>query len=256
MRNLVFLVLLAAFVCGCTKEGQRPAATTSSEKPKQTLQVDPSTAATLSGTVSFEGAAPKSEKLDMSQDPACIMGGAPDNFAQAYVVSKDAKLANVYVYVKEMDNYSFPAPKEELFVDQNGCRYIPHVAGVVAGQTVRFKNSDPALHNVHPAAKTNAQWNISQQPRGEDIVKTFDHAELMIPIKCNQHPWMKMFLHVSSHPYFAVSGADGKFEIKNLPPGEYTIAALHERLGEKTMKIKVEGKTAKADFAFKASDAK
>ena len=255
MRNLLPLVLLAAFVCGCTKEGQKPSSTASSDKPKQTLSVDPATAATLTGSISFDGPAPKSEKLDMSQDPACIMGGAPDNYGQAYIV-KNARLANVYVYVKEMENYSFPAPKEEVLVDQNGCRYIPHVAAVMAGQTVRFKNSDPALHNVHPAAKHNEQWNISQQPRGEDIVKTFSNPELMIPVKCNQHPWMKMFLSVASHPYFAISGADGKFEIKNLPPGEYTIAAVHERLGEKTVKVNVSGKEAKADFSFRASDAR
>jgi plastocyanin len=204
MRNLVSLVLLAALVCGCTKDGQKP---TASEKPKQTLSVNPATATALTGTISFEGVVPKYEPLDMSQDPACVMGGVPANFAQAYVV-KDARLANVYVYVKEMDNYSFPAPKEELLVDQNGCRYVPHVAGVMAGQTVRFKNSDPALHNVHPAAKHNQEWNISQQPRGDDIVKTFDTPELMIPVKCNQHPWMKMFLHVSSHPYFAVNAPE------------------------------------------------
>jgi plastocyanin len=251
MRTLFFFLLLT-FCLGCSQNERKQAET---HKPR--LTVDQATAGSVSGTISFEGTVPKSEPIDMSQDPACVMGVAP-NFAQAYVVSKDGKLANVYVYIKSgFEKYSFDAPKEPVLIDQNGCRYVPHVAGAMVGQTVRVKNSDNALHNVHPAPEVNKAWNISQQPHGDDIEKTFTEPELMIPVKCNQHPWMKMYLNISPHPYFTVSATDGKFEIKGLPPGEYTLAALHERLGEKTMKVTVAAKGAKqVDFSFRASDAK
>ena len=159
----------------------------------------------------------------------------------------------MFVYVKDgLNGKTFAAPKTPLTVDQNGCRYLPHVAGAMAGQPVKFTNSDSAMHNIHPRAKNNPEWNESQQPKGDAIVKTFANPDIMIPVVCNQHPWMKMYLNVTNNPFFAVTAKDGKFSLKGLPPGTYTIAAVHEKLGEQTMKITVGDKETKTgDFSFK-----
>ncbi len=157
------------------------------------------------------------------------------------------------MYVKDgLPQGSFAVPAEPVVLDQKGCRYIPHVIGVMVEQPLNILNTDTAGHNVHSLSSNNPQWNASQMPMGKPIVKTFEHAEMMIPLRCNQHPWMVSYVSVLSHPYFAVSGADGSFEIKNLPPGEYTLAAVHEKFGEQTIvKLKVGPKqTVKAPFIF------
>ncbi len=121
----------------------------------------------------------------------------------------------------------------------------------MTGQTLKILNSDTADHNVHDMPSKNPQWNESQMTGDPPVLKTFPNPEMMIPLQCNQHPWMRAYVNVMPHPYFAVSDADGKFTIANLPPGEYTVAAVHEKFGEQTMKVKVEAKTAaKADFKF------
>ncbi len=202
----------------------------------------------FSGTVKFEGKAPAPRKIDMSGDPACKGQNEAEN-----IVSENGGLGNVFVYVKDgLNGKSFPAPKTPVTIDQNGCRYLPHVAGVMAGQPVKFNNSDAAMHNVHPRPHNNPDWNESQQPKGDPIVKTFGNPDVMIPIVCNQHPWMKMFLNVVNNPYYAVSSKDGKFSLKGLPPGTYTIAAVHEKLGEQTIKVTIGDKGATGDFTFKA----
>jgi plastocyanin len=254
--KLLLALLLASLVLlsGC---GQKQAGTESSSANTQSDQqqaapapINPAVTGTVAGVVKFDGAVPKAAEIDMSQDPACTMG-TPANFGEAYQV-KGGKLANVFVYVKEgLPKANYGVPPTPVVIDQKGCRYFPHVAGTVAGQKVRFLNSDPTMHNVHPNAEENTQWNITQTPKGDPIEKTFSKPELMMMISCNQHPWMRMYLNVVDNPFFAVTDADGKFEIKGLPPGEYTLAALHEKLGEKTFKVKVEEqKTSAAEFAF------
>jgi len=126
------------------------------------------------------------------------------------------------------------------------------VLGVVAGQTVKIVNSDPTTHNIHPTPKDNREWNESQPPQAAPIEKTFAREEIMLPVKCNQHPWMRMFVNVTKSPFYAVTGADGKFEIKGLPPGDYTIAFVHEKLGEQEMKVTLAAKDSKTvDATFK-----
>jgi hypothetical protein len=236
---------------GCSEKPQAPIAT----KPAvPATPIDPATAATVTGVITFEGVAPKPAPIDMSQDPACVMGTEP-NFSQSFAV-ENGKLQNVYVYIKDgLGNRVFATPSEPATLDQHGCRYIPHVLGIMSNQRLQILNSDLAMHNIHPAAHDNQSWNISQSPKGEPIEQSFTKPELMIPVKCNQHPWMKMYLNVSPHPFFAVTGKDGKFEIKGLPPGEYTIAAVHERMGEKTQKVTVGQKETKTtSFGFTAAD--
>jgi plastocyanin len=254
-KHYFILLLLAVLTAGCSKPATPPAA-----KRTASLQIDPATeSGVVSGTVSFQGEPPKREKIDMSQDPGCVLGNPAPNLSESVLVTS-GKLENVYVYIKEfpadLSDAGFPTPIEAAFVDQVGCRYTPHVLGIRTGQKLQVLNSDSTMHNVHPAPQSNAAWNESQMPKGKPLEKTFDRSELMVPMKCNQHPWMKMYLHISDHPYFAVTGKDGTFAIKGLPPGEYTVAALHEKFGEQTAKITVGPHPATANFAFVAASSR
>jgi plastocyanin len=258
-RTLIGLLVplwLLVVVAGCGKKEQPTTEqkTTEQRVEQAATPIDPATAATITGTVKFDGTPPKPAKLDMSQDPACASKGA--NMTET-VVAEGGKLANVFVYVKDgLGNRTFQAPAEPVTLDQDGCRYHPHVLGVMAGQTVRVLNNDNTTHNIHPTPKDNREWNESQPPKGAPLEKSFGRQEVLIPVKCNQHPWMKMYIGVVKHPFFAVTGKDGKFELKGLPPGTYKVAAVHEKFGEQEMDVTVGAKESKpADFSFKAGGA-
>ena len=247
---LLGVLLLAA----CSKK-ESPEQTSNAPEQKAgpaATPIDPNTVATINGTVKFDGTAPKPAKIDMSQDPACKGTNESEN-----MVVSGGDLANVFVYVKDgLGNRSFDVPKEPATIDQQGCRYHPHVLGVMTGQTVDIKNGDPTTHNIHPTPKDNREWNESQPPRAPDIQKTFAREEIMLPVKCNQHPWMKMYVNVVKNPFFAVTDKSGKYEIKGLPPGDYTLAFVHEKLGEQTQKVTVGAKETKTvDQTFKAGGA-
>jgi plastocyanin len=249
--NSILLVLAGVLAfAGCSKKEpaeEQPAASGSAAAPAAN-PIDPATAATVSGTVKFDGVAPKPAKIDMSQDPNCK--GA--NTAETVVVA-DGKLANVFVYVKEgLGNRTLSIPAEPVALDQSGCKYHPHVLGVMAGQTIKIANSDPTTHNIHPTPKDNREWNESQAPQAPALEKNFAREEIMLPVKCNQHPWMKMYISVTKNPFYAVTGPDGKFEIKGLPPGDYTLAFVHEKLGEQDQKVTLAAKESKTvDLSFK-----
>ncbi len=235
---------------GCGKKEtaeEQPAAPGPAATPAAT-PIDPATAATVSGTVKFEGTAPKPAKIDMSQDPNCQGGNVAEN-----VVVSDGHLQNVFIYVKEgLGNRTFEVPKDAVTLNQTGCKYHPHVLGVMAGQTIKIVNGDPTTHNIHPTPKDNREWNESQAPKAAPLEKSFAREEVMLPVKCNQHPWMRMFVNVVKNPFYAVTGPDGKFEIKGLPPGDYTLAFVHEKLGEQDQKVTLAAKDAKTvDATFK-----
>jgi plastocyanin len=242
---LALCVLLAS--AACSRKEEAPAASPMAEQPAAT-PIDPTTVATINGTVKFAGPPPKAQKIDMSTDPGC----KGTNEAETLVVT-GGDLANVFVYVKEgLGNRTFDVPKAPVVLDQQGCRYHPHVVGVMAGQTIQFKNDDPTTHNIHPTPKDNRGWNESQPPFSPAIEKSFAREEIMVPVKCNQHPWMKMYLNVVKSPFFAVTGKDGKYEIKGLPPGDYTLAFVHERLREQDQKVTLAAKETKTvDQSFK-----
>jgi plastocyanin len=216
--------------------------------------VDPATAATITGVVNFEGTAPAPTPVKMESDPVCnaAAGSVKPEETQEVVVT-GGKLANVFVYVSGgMEGKSFPAPAEAASLNQEGCRYHPHVLGVVVGQTLKIKNSDATLHNVHGTPAKNKQFNIAQASQGKENDIVFDQEEVMIPISCDVHGWMRSYVGALPHPFFATSGTDGAFSIKGLPPGDYTLTAWHEKLGKQEQKVTVAAKDTKnITFSFK-----
>ena len=231
-----------------TNEEQTSSPTSESKPAPASAPIDPATAASVSGSVKLEGTAPKPAKIDMSQDAACKGTNQSEN-----IVADGGKLANVFVYVKQgLGDRTFDVPKESVTINQEGCRYRPHVLGVMTGQNVEIKNDDPTTHNIHPTPKDNREWNESQPPKAAPIEKTFAREEILLPVKCNQHPWMKMYVNVVKSPFFAVTGEDGKYEIKGLPPGDYTLAFVQEKLGTTEQKITLAPKDSKTvDASFK-----
>ena len=130
--------------------------------------------------------------------------------------------------------------------------YEPHVVAMRADQRLEIVNNDPTSHNVHPTPANNREWNKAQPP-GSKAEETFSREEIAVPVKCNIHPWMKGYIAVFKHPYFAVTLKDGTFELRNLPPGTYTIRAWHEQLGSSTQKITVAANERKViNFVFRA----
>ena len=249
---MMFLCLLALWLLvACSKKentNEEQGTSPSSEAKPAAAPIDPATAATVSGTVKFDGAAPKPAKIDMSQDPAC----KGTNTAET-IVADGGNLANVFVYVKDgVGDRTFDVPKDSTTIDQKGCQYHPHVLGVMTGQNIEIRNDDDTTHNIHPTPKDNREWNESQPPKAAALEKTFAREEVMLPVKCNQHPWMKMYVNVVKSPFFAVTGKDGKYEIKGLPPGDYTLAFVHEKLGEQDQKVTLAAKDSKTlDQTFK-----
>jgi hypothetical protein len=262
---LTFLILLSLsmfMLAACGKKGDEEA--DEGDDSEETAGVPykaPANLGTITGAIALTGAAPAPQSIDMSADTACASKN-PNAVAET-VVAKDGKLQNVFVYIKDgsvtggnrISGYTFPTPGNPVELDQVGCHYAPHVIGVQINQKFRVVNSDPTAHNINVQPKQgNPSWNVSQPPSTPPIEKTFARPETLIPVKCNQHPWMKAYVGVLKHPFFAVSGADGSFTIKDVPPGKYTVVAWHEKFGEQTMEVTVPDSGAgTANFSFDSS---
>lgn len=246
------LMIFAAVGCGGgaeTGEDNPPAQTDAPAAPAQVAD-----AATLNVTVNFEGTAPAQAAIDMSEEKVCADKVGANAKAEEVVVN-GGKLQNVFVYVKEGVQGTHAAPSDNVVIDQDGCIYKPHVAGVMVGQNLVFKNSDGILHNVKGRPAANPVFNVSQ-PTNMETTRTFNAKEVVIPIECNVHGWMKSFVAVLDHPYFAVSGGDGTARIGNLAPGTYTLEAWHEKYGVQTQSVTVAANESKdVVFNFKASTA-
>lgn len=256
--GLIAAVSLLSLASSCGGGGN----TNTAEEPTTGLKYTKGDEGTISGTVAYAGTAPEAKKIDTSADAQCA-SKSPNLMSEEWMV-KDGKLANTFVYIKEgtidgkkVADYAWDAPSAAATLDQNGCHYKPHVFGVVAKQSITITNSDPTTHNVHFTPKNNPDWNQSQANGAGPLTHKLNTAEAMVPVKCNQHPWMKAYVGVLKHPLFAVSAEDGTFTIKGVPPGTYTVVAWHEGPGagtEKTMQVTVpaNGKGT-ADFSFGAS---
>ncbi len=255
-------VALAVSVAACGG-GSKEASNTSAEPGGGAAagagqKVDTATAGEVKGTVSVDGAVPKNEPIKMNADPVCVQANKTPQFQETYEVGSDGKsLANVFVYVKDgLGNYVYDSPTETAKIDQKDCRYHPHVFGIRVGQPLEIVNSDPTLHNIHAIPKANQEFNNGQPIQGMKMTHTFTSKEVMVPFKCDVHGWMNAYVGVLDHPYFAVTDKDGKFDIKTLPPGTYTIEAWHEKLGTTTQSVTVGQKeTKEITFTFKAAGA-
>jgi len=253
LRNLRLAAALALAIATAACGGGQPPAP--AQAPRLDAKpVDPATTGSISGRVSFDGMVLGSGPIKLDSDPHCVRehpnGLLPDSMAL-----NAGGLDNVFVYVKDgLGNYAFDTPAETVKLDQKGCRYTPHVFGLRTGQPLEIANSDQTLHTVHAMSKANREFNFSQPLHGMKNTTTFTAPEVMVHFKCNVHTWMEAYAGVLPHPYFAVTASGGAFELKNLPPGTYTIEAWHEKLGTQTQTVTVAPKDAKSiAFTFKAA---
>ena len=215
----------------------------------------------IKGVASFEGEAPKAKQIDISSSKDCS-ALHKEPMLKEDVAVKDGKVQNVVVYVKTVDGsapedkWTFEAPSTPASIDQKGCRYEPHIVALQVDQPLDITTSDDFPHNIHKLAKDNPEFNESQQKAGMKSTKKFSNAEMGCEIVCNIHNWMKAYLFVFPHPFYAVTKEDGSFEIKGLPAGEYEVVAWHESdkvAAPASQKIKVgDGESKEANFAFKA----
>jgi len=257
--GLLGIALATTLACGGSQETSSTSAKPESPSAAPSGQkVDTATAGDVKGVAMIDGTAPKNEPIKMNADPVCVKQNTTPQSQETYMVSADGKnLGNVFVYVKDgLGSYVFDTPTESAKIDQKDCRYHPHVFGMRVNQPLEIVNSDPTLHNIHAMPKGNSEFNNGQPIQGMKMSHTFDKQEVMVPFKCDVHGWMNAYVGVMNHPYYAVSDKDGKFELKGLPPGTYTIEAWHEKLGTQTASVTLAAKDSKdITFTFKAAGA-
>lgn len=192
-------------------------------------------AADITGTITLKGTPPAERVLPL--DPQCAKTWPADAkpTTRFYEVSPAGGLKDTVVYL-ERSGDSKGASAEPMILDQVNCEYVPYVAAAMTGQTIRVKNSDPLLHNVHPTpapGSRNKEANKVQMPKGADLDFVFPDPEMFLRFKCDVHPWMFSYVSIFDHPHFAVTDKDGKFTIKNVPAGKYTLKVNHRRIDQK-----------------------
>jgi plastocyanin len=243
-RALALCALVWTVGCGGSpEEAPAPAA-----PPVVAEPIDPATAGGIRGRVTLTGTPPASEPINAASDPYCERQS--DLRTETVVVGNGSGLQHVFVYVKDgLGNRVFPTPTTPVVLDQKGCRYTPRVLGVQVGQPFEILSSDDTLHNVHAIPANNREFNRGYPASGIRHTHTFSAVEVMVPFKCDVHKWMNAWVGVLDHPFFAVTNADGTFELTGLPPGTYTVEAWHERLGTQTQSVTV-GEKQTSDTAF------
>ncbi|MEO7651762.1 MAG: carboxypeptidase regulatory-like domain-containing protein [Bryobacteraceae bacterium] len=250
---LSFGIASALVLTGCGGGEKKAEEKKAEAPPPAAAPADDANAATVTGKVVFSGAKPTAKNISMDATPACSRAHPTPQKSEEVVVNDNGTLRYTFVWVKAgLPDKQWPAASGAVALNQEGCIYKPHMLGVRTNQDIEVTNSDPTNHNIHPLPKTNREWNESQPPKGDKKVKQFAREEVMIPVKCNVHPWMRSYIGVVNHPFFAVTGEDGTFTLKGLPPGEYTIEAWHEKYGPMEQKVTVAPKDSKTvDFDYK-----
>ena len=208
----------------------------------------------VKGVVKFTGTVPPPKRVSMSADPTCAKEHPGPVVNRDVVADPKGDLENVIVFISDgLGDRTFDPPPQPVVIAQKGCVYEPHVLAMQANQPLEVVNEDSTSHNIHPVPVNNREWNKAEPP-GSKVEESFAREEVAIPVKCNIHPWMKGYVAVFKHPYFAVTPQDGSFVLPNLPPGTYTIKAWHEKLGTATQTITVgPNETKEISFVFKSS---
>jgi plastocyanin len=213
------------------------------------------TAGNLTGKVTLGGTPPPEKEITpLKEDATCgkLQSGTP--MTKFFVVGPNKELADVVVVVKGLEGKSTGASAASAVLDQHGCQYVPSILAVQTGQKITVKNSDPVMHNVHsvPTVAGNPEENKGQMQGSADLVFSMPKAENFVKFKCDVHPWMFAWVTVVDSPYFAVTGNDGSFTIKDVPPGKYKVVAMHRKGAptgvEKEIEVTADG--AKADFTI------
>jgi plastocyanin len=228
---------VAAAGCGGSKPSEQAAKTEPAKV--EYFHVDPATAGKIHGRIVYQGPKPTRRQIPMDSDIKCNEehGGKPV-YDEPVQVGEGGGLSNAFVYIQTgLEGKKFQPVQQPVILDQKGCMFVPRALGIQAGQVMKLRNSDEVQHNVHPVPKNNREWSESQAPGTPDIEHKFARTEVMVPVKCNIHQWMHAYIGVVEHPYFAVTGPDGSFEMPNVPPGDYTVAVWHEKLGDQTKQI-------------------
>lgn len=243
MKRLFFLAPLLLLACA-----SKPGPGNAKDPTLLYFQVDPNSAGQLHGAVKWkeERGARKRISMDAEEDCAKLhktpVYDDPNSFA--------------FVYIKTgLEGKNFAPSSETVLIDQKGCQFVPRVVGARTGQKISVKNSDPVSHSIHPMPQNSREWNQQQTPGAPNLERRFVRPEVLIPVKCNIHAWMKAYIAVVEHPFFAVvSREKPDFDFSSLPPGKYQIAAWHELHGERTKEVELapKGKLT-LDFDFSAA---
>jgi len=262
LQTWMIAIALAALAGGCGGGAETaPAETPSADGPTPAASAPaeptaaspgPQGSAAISGIVRYDGEIPPSRPVKMDADPGCAKKHDSPPPSEMLVMGENNTMANVFVRVKAgLPGGSYPIPAAPAVLNQDGCRYVPHVLGVMQGQTVKILNSDGLLHNVHALPKVNKAFNMAMPATRTEAEVTFDQQEEMFKIKCDVHPWMGAYVQVMAHPFFDVTADDGRFELRGLPAGSYEIEVWHERLGTQTERAELaDGESVEIDFTM------
>lgn len=243
------MLFLAFAISGCRQQRSSPQAT---EPSGPLLTINPATTGSISGTVTLEGNPPVMGAVETP----CGNSKAARAVPQVVVKGSHGELAYAVIYLKSgLANYRYNVPQDAVTLDQKGCMYEPHVLALMTNQPLEIRNDDPVAHNIHPLAKINKQWNRSEPPGAAPMITSFPRPELAMHVICKVHPWMSAFLFIFDNPYYAVTSTDGTFDLKNVPPGTYTVEAWQEQFGTQDQTVTMGPNESKTiAFVFKGGN--